>query len=336
MRRSRSSNSLAQIDPDPERTFRQLLREQKRRERERQMAQQQQPQRRTLAEFALPDVSDNSGGIVAPNVETQNFEIKPSIIHMVQNNQYGGLPGEDPYAHILGFLNVCATFKIRDVPDDAIRLRLFPFSVRDKAQIWLSSLPTNSITTWDQFKQAFLHKYFPPHKTARLRSDINTFKKAPHETLYTAWERFKELQRQYPHHGLPDWMIPQIFYNGLIDDDRNIINAAAGGKWINKTAVEPTTMLEELAIQSFMEDETSISKGKSVFELDSINIMNAKVDVLTKLISKAQINAVGTSQISCELCGGCHSHSECSYDSTEEANSIQAGFNQRNVPNSNS
>ena len=45
---------------------------------------------------------------------------------MVQNNQFGGLQGEDPYAHILTFLNMCATFKINGVTDDAIRPRLFP------------------------------------------------------------------------------------------------------------------------------------------------------------------------------------------------------------------
>ena len=75
---------------------------------------------------------------------------------MVQNNQFGGLQGEDPYAHILNFLNVCATFKINGIMDDAIRQRLFPFSVRDKAQLWLASLLNESITTWDQLKQAFL------------------------------------------------------------------------------------------------------------------------------------------------------------------------------------
>ena len=54
---------------------------------------------------------------------------------MVQNNQFGSLQGEDPYAHILTFLNVCVTFKINGITDDLIRLRLFPFSVRDKAQL---------------------------------------------------------------------------------------------------------------------------------------------------------------------------------------------------------
>ena len=106
-----------------------------------------QPERRTLGDFAMPDISGSFGGIVAPAIANNNFEIKPSIIQMVQNNQFRGLQGEDPYAHILTFLNVCATFKINGVTDDAIRLRLFPFSVKDKAQLWLASLPNESITT---------------------------------------------------------------------------------------------------------------------------------------------------------------------------------------------
>ena len=103
---------------------------------------------------------------------------------------------------------MCATFKINGVTNDAIRLRVFPFLVRDKAQLWLASLPNESITTWDQLKQAFLHKYFPPHKTAKFRNEITTFKQSGNETIYSAWERFKELQRQCPHHGLLKWMIP--------------------------------------------------------------------------------------------------------------------------------
>ena len=66
---------------------------------------------------------------------------------MVQNNQFGGLQGEDSYAHILTFINVCTTFKINGVTNDAIRPRLFPFSVKEKAQMWLASLPSESIIT---------------------------------------------------------------------------------------------------------------------------------------------------------------------------------------------
>ena len=59
----------------------------------------------------MPDISGSFGGIVAPAIANNNFEIKPSIIQMVQNNKFSGLQGEDPYAHIFTFLNVCATFR---------------------------------------------------------------------------------------------------------------------------------------------------------------------------------------------------------------------------------
>ena len=172
-----SSDSRLYFDSEIELTLRNMCRDQRnRRDNRFNSNNMAQPERRTLGDFAMPDVSGSFGGIVAPTIANNNFEIKPSIIHMVQNNQFGGLQGEDPYAHILTFLNVCATFKINGVTDDAIRLRLFPFSVKDKAQLWLVSLPSESITTWDQLKQAFLHKYFPPHKTAKFRNEIITLK----------------------------------------------------------------------------------------------------------------------------------------------------------------
>ena len=193
--RSTSDNNL-NFDPDIDLTIR-VLRWEQRQKRENQLNlnNMAQPERRTSRDFAMPDISGSFGGIVPPAIANNNFVIKPSIIQMVQNNQFGGLQGEDPYAHILTFLNMCATFKINGVTDDAIRLRLFPFSVRDKAQLWLASLPNESITTWDQLKQVLLHKYFPPHKTAKFRNEITTFKQNRSETIYSAWERFKELQR---------------------------------------------------------------------------------------------------------------------------------------------
>ena len=182
-----SSDSRIYFDLEIELTLRNLRRNQRNTgENQLNLNDMAQPERRTFGDFAKPDVSSSFGGIVAPAIANNNFEIKPSIIQMVQNNQFGGLQGEDPYAHILTFLNMCATFKINGLTDDAIRLRLFPFLVRDKAQLWLASLPNESITTWDQLKQAFLHKYFPSHKTAKFRNKIPTFKQSGSETIYLA------------------------------------------------------------------------------------------------------------------------------------------------------
>ena len=92
------------FDPDIDLTIRALCREQsQRRENQPNLNNMAQPERRALGDFAMPDISGSFGGIMAPAIANKNFEIKPSIIQMVQNNHFGGLQREDPYAHILTF-----------------------------------------------------------------------------------------------------------------------------------------------------------------------------------------------------------------------------------------
>jgi len=69
---------------------------------------------------------------------------------MVQQSQFGGTFIEDPNMHLLIFLEVRDTLKINGVYSNAICLRFFPFSLRDKARAWLLSLLSGSITTWDK------------------------------------------------------------------------------------------------------------------------------------------------------------------------------------------
>ena len=52
-------------------------------------------------------------------------------------------------------------FRVNDVPDDAIRLRLFLFSLKDRVREWLNSLSVWSISDWTILTQKFLTKYFP-------------------------------------------------------------------------------------------------------------------------------------------------------------------------------
>ena len=81
---------------------------------------------------------------------------------------------------------------------------LFPFSLRDKVKLWVNSLDKEAlgITNWDTLALAFYRKYFPPEKTARLRSEIIAIQQRTDESLFEVWERYKELQRECPHHGL--------------------------------------------------------------------------------------------------------------------------------------
>lgn len=111
--------------------------------------------------------------IVRTPVEANNFELQPAMITMIQNMvQFFDLPHDDPNQHIVNFLE---TFKMNGVSSDAIQLRLFSFSLRDKAKAWVQSLPVGAYTPWDELSKAFIYKYFPPSRSAKLENEILGF-----------------------------------------------------------------------------------------------------------------------------------------------------------------
>ena len=85
---------------------------------------------------------------------------------MVQQQQFGGSPFEDPNGHLLNFLQLCDTIKMKGMDHNVIRLKLFPFSLRDKARNWFHNLMSGSIDTWGALVEVFLTKKFPPKLTS--------------------------------------------------------------------------------------------------------------------------------------------------------------------------
>ena len=95
---------------------------------------------RNIRDYAIFDPNAMSTGIVLPEITAAQFEFKPMIFQMLQTTgQYSGAPSEDPHLHLRQFLDVAGNFKVLGVTDDAFRLRLFPYSLRDRAKSWLTS-----------------------------------------------------------------------------------------------------------------------------------------------------------------------------------------------------
>nr|GEV96185.1 reverse transcriptase domain-containing protein [Tanacetum cinerariifolium] len=136
--------------------------------------------------------------IVVPPINANNFELKQTLINLVQSNQFTGR--QDPHNHLRFFNKVTSTFRHPEVPNTTIKLLLFPFSLEGEARIWLDKEPPRSILTWEDLVSKFINQFFPPSKTTYLRNEITNFLQKPNETFNEAWERFKDFLRQCPHH----------------------------------------------------------------------------------------------------------------------------------------
>ncbi|CAN6447328.1 unnamed protein product [Victoria cruziana] len=125
-------------------------------------------------------------------------------------SSFHGLENEDPYHHLNEFLDICATVKIIHIEDDALRLQLFSFSLKEKAKYWFKSLPSSTmIATWDDLQKG--------------------------ETFHQVWLRMKELLWRYPHHQILRWQVLQEFYDGLTEVHRQTIDSSCGDSLMLKS-----------------------------------------------------------------------------------------------------
>lgn len=69
-----------------------------------------------LKEFAVPSNEEPYSSIVRPAIEENNFELDPSLLHMVQQIQFFGSPADDPNLHLSVFVEYCDTKMQRSGP----------------------------------------------------------------------------------------------------------------------------------------------------------------------------------------------------------------------------
>jgi len=123
----------------------------------------------------------------------------------------------------------------------------------------------------------FLDKYFSPAKTARMRKEISNFNQLESETVFEAWERFKELLRKCPHNGKEPWLQLTNFWEGLSPASRRILNNAVGGPIMKKTAEEAIEILDELAedANQWVVENSERKKSAGVHQVDIYTTLQA-------------------------------------------------------------
>nr|GEV24907.1 DNA-directed DNA polymerase [Tanacetum cinerariifolium] len=200
---------------------------------------------RTVEELLQAPTERYGEAIIISEILAENFEIKTNLLQLVQANKFNGFERDNPHTHIINFKRMTATLKYRDVPNDAIKLMLFPYSLAGATRIWYEKEPPNSILTWDDLVNKFVNQFFPPSKTTHLKNKIARFTQRFEETFGEAWDHFKEMLRACPHHRFSELTQIDTFYNGLTEQDRDSLNAAAGVEIVNKQVIAPAKAVEK-------------------------------------------------------------------------------------------
>nr|GEZ74890.1 reverse transcriptase domain-containing protein [Tanacetum cinerariifolium] len=250
---------------------------------------------RTMAQMLQAPIEGYEDAIVVPQINANNFELKQTLINLVQSNQFTGR--QDPHNHLRFFNKDTSTFRHLEVPNTTIRLLLFPFSLEGEARIWLDKEPPRSILTWEDLEQ------------------------------------FKDLLRQCPHHGFSELHQLDTFYNALNPNDQDALDSAAGGNFLDKIPRECLSIIESKSkvrysrsritdVRANTNTPLPYSSPSNSFDLQQIAAsLDDKLDIRMNRFEKS-LNDMKNSFVTptaplkevkevCVTCGANHSYNQC-------------------------
>nr|GEZ34336.1 reverse transcriptase domain-containing protein [Tanacetum cinerariifolium] len=158
-------------------------------------------------------------------------------------------------------------------------------SLEGEARIWLDKEPPRSILTWEDLVSKFVYQFFPPSKTTYLRNEITNFLQKPNKMFNEAWERFKDLLRQCPHHGFSKLHQLDTFYNALNPNDQDALDSAARGNFLDKIPRECLSII--------------VSKSKVRYSRSRVN--DSRANTNAPLSSSLPSNSFDLQQIAASL-----------------------------------
>ncbi|GJV72606.1 reverse transcriptase domain-containing protein [Tanacetum coccineum] len=253
---------------------------------------------RTMAELLRAPTEGYAEAIVVPPILAEHFELKHSLINMMTSDQFFGLEKDNPHDHICWFNKITSTIKYKDVPNSAIKLMLFPFSLAGAARRWLEKEPPRSILTWEDLVSKFINEFFPPSRTTNLQNEISNFQQRFDESFHEAW-----------------------------DPDQDSLNSAIGGNLLERRTQDVLTIIENkskvrnsrnksIVSQVKSSDVNSSSSSEIAKLTHAVNQQTNSVTYLHDRILKqfqatpppASVKAV---EEICVTCGGAHPYYQC-------------------------
>nr|GEY46677.1 reverse transcriptase domain-containing protein [Tanacetum cinerariifolium] len=99
----------------------------------------------TMEELLQAPTEGYGEAIFIREINADHFEIKTELLQLVQANPYHGFERENPLTHINNFKRITSTLNFRDVPNDVIKLMMFPNSLKGSARVCLNDNDQDSL-----------------------------------------------------------------------------------------------------------------------------------------------------------------------------------------------
>nr|GEU58512.1 reverse transcriptase domain-containing protein [Tanacetum cinerariifolium] len=227
------------------------------------------------------------------SILAEPFELKYSLINMMTSGQFFELEKDNPHDYIRWFNKITSTIKYKDVPNSAIKLMLFPFSLAGAARRWLEKEPPRSIITWEDL----------------------------------AWDRYKDLLHACPHHGFIELHQLDTFYNALNPADQDSLNSTVDGNLLERHIQDVLTIIEnkskvpnsrnKLIVSQVKSSDVNSSSSSEIVKLT--HAVNKQITVvttaMTTILKKFQVTpppaSVKVVEEICVTCGGAHPYYQC-------------------------
>ena len=155
----------------------------------------------------------------------------------------------------------------------------------------------------------FYKKYFPPNKVQQIKRKISSFIQGENESLFQAWDQYKNLFNFCPTHSYENWRLVAYFYEGHTPRDRQFVQLSCGGGFLQKELEDAIDYLDEIAENSktwtgpsatesiYRSRATSTTTGEGIYQLKEEDTMKAKQESLTKEIGALKLkDTVGDKQ----------------------------------------
>ncbi|KIO99656.1 hypothetical protein QP38_0005 [Levilactobacillus brevis] len=198
------------------------------------------------------------------------YEIPSGMLEKLLANPFTRDGSSHPDLHLIYVDEVCGLFKLAGLPEDEVKKKVFPLSLKDKALTWYRLCDDTGSWGYNRLKLEFHQKFYPMHLVHHDQNFIYTFWPHDRESIAQAWGSLKSMLYSCPNHELSREIITQKFYARLSHEDRTMLDTSCTGSFMKKDIDHKWNLLERIKRNS---EDWELEEGKETgmnFKFDCV------------------------------------------------------------------